>query len=159
MAMKPRGAGSRKEALDQLVSALGGYVAAVERVGGISKSVLHMHCDPDSKGCRLPLDVAHDLEAAAVAEGAAPAVSQWHLRALGFDVVPLRPMAGTSWTEDMGTAMREHGEAMAAMCQALADGTVTRDEAGRALVELAEAMNAAGALYGRLSAIVAEGQG
>lgn len=155
--MKRRDPGGLKRQIELLVARLGGLEeAAAASEGLVSKSHLHRAGDPDKPRVQLAVDVLLKLER----EAGEPVVTAWHLRELGWGLFPIEIEGGNgdALSRELAAACREAGEVAAVIVEAMADGRITRAEAGPALEEIDRCLNAFGRLRARVQALHEAGE-
>ncbi len=135
-AYKPRPAGSLKQAVTELIQAVGGLERAAT-LSRVSTTSLQKYADPDSER-QMPVDVVGALEAAA----GQPIVTTFLAAELGCAVESVGAGDAIDLGADMATAMREAADVMQAGADALADGVIEPHEAGRIVRETDQALQA-----------------
>jgi len=146
-----------KLATQELIKGIGGLEAGAGfcRVG---KSVLG---DAQNINCGdrwLPIDVVADLEPLAREREGWPHVTRWLCQQMGGTFVAL-PRGGVGREDLLGSVGRlakEHGDIATAICGALADGSVSAEEAATALVQVQEAQAVLAALAMQLTTIMGD---
>lgn len=135
-AYKPRGAGTLKQAVTELVEVLGGGARAAEFVR-VSATQMARYGDPAEADTHMPADIVHTLEAAA---GVQP-VTSWLAAESGFALLYAGPdgphdAAGHDIWQLTPDTLRQASEMIAKTIEAEADGTVTPAEAGQVVREI-----------------------
>lgn len=146
--IKPRPAGTLKDAQNRLADAVGGQVAAAD-LGGKSRTVMARYTDPAEPARHMPVDVVRRLERAA----GYPHVSAYLAREAGFGLMPFEVRGSDNLPQLLGHAARQHGDVMSVALEALEDLTVTSDEAGAIIREIDEALTSLQAVRARVQAI------
>jgi hypothetical protein len=132
-----------KRAFREIVRGCGGLEAA-ELNCRVGKSQLARYYDETLEEF-APLDVVADLEPLARGRAGWPHVTRHRARDLGFTLLDTPVVDNVTCDglhEALTSAMRESGEASVGVLQALADRTVTKDEAKANLAACMEAAEA-----------------
>ena len=141
---KPRPAGTLKDAVDRLIDEAGGLKRAAD-LAGKSTTVLARYSDPGEPTRQMPVDVARALER----ESEYPHVSAYLVREAGYAVLPMAA-PGDEVPALVAQSMRETSDVFIKATEALADLTITPDEAGELIQEIDEAMTQFQALRRKL---------
>lgn len=123
-----------KAATRALIRAFGGQEAA-EAATGKSQSQLSNYGAPNAPGF-APVDVVLALEAATHGAPGHPHVGRFLAREAGFALVALPPAgpAGVAWNAHVACLVKEIGELLAGLGEALASGNDVRAREARALL-------------------------
>ena len=139
----------------ELIRRAGGLALAASRCR-VSKSTLARYAstNPDDAECFVPIDVVTDLERYA---GAPLVTAELCLLAGGaFVAHPVMPPCRQDLLVQLAAQAREQSDLTTAICLAVADGVVSRDEAALALLEQEEVLRLGAAMRARLMLIVEE---
>lgn len=144
MAFRQERAGTLKDATARLIEAVGGLKSAAE-LSRVGVSQLHAYAAEDQPTTYMPVDIARALEAAS----GQPSITHCLAAAGGY----------TLHRQDNGdgaihTTIKEVGDVLSTLGQALADGQIDRDEASALIREIDEAMTQMTGLRLRLVPVV-----
>jgi len=143
--------GSLKHAEAKLIADVGGVVEAAHgcRLG---KSRLSDCANPHRDDDHLPVDVVRSLER----QSHRPVVTAHLAHAAGFLLVRIgrRDAAAADWQKHKDRLTKECCEAVAMAAEAVADGEITKREAGQLVKELDDALLATMALRRRLLDVI-----
>lgn len=141
----------------ELIRRVGGLAKAA-KLCRVSKSALARYgsTNPDDAECFVPIDVVKDLERHA---GAPIVTAELCLLAGGsFVAHPEMMPSRQDLLVQIAAQAKEQSDLTTAICLAVADGEVTRDEAALALLEQEEILRLGAAMRARLLLIVEEAE-
>lgn len=147
-AKKPRAAGTPKAAVALLVAQNGGPHEVAVRLDLKSPGIVYDWTDPARDN-----EISY-ARAAALSGPRATAAADYLAQRCGGVFVPLGQGDARGLPPLLAEAAREHGEAMAALLDALSDGRIDAREAARGIAQVNEAMQAWAALRGLLQGVV-----
>ena len=151
---KTRSPGTLKQATDRLIGICGGSTALAQIEGcRVSKQTLFAYSDGDGDDARqkyMPVDVVLFAERVC----GDPVLTRYLAAEQGHALIPIifeRDIERLSPTT--ARAAQVASEVFATMAPALASGAVTSADAGRAIMQIDEALKAFSALRGQLTAL------
>lgn len=133
--VKPRPAGTPKACLADLFAQAGGIQRVMVRLG-LGQSQVYAYADPQS-----PEEITF-ARVAALTDHASPAAAEYLAALAGGGFLPVQPPDAATIAALTEASLREHGQAMATIVGALADGAMTAPEAKAALPEIDDAVRA-----------------
>lgn len=136
---KPRPAGTLKDAANELIQACGGLRRSADNAR-VGTNTLFTYTDPgeDNAGRFMPIDIVRELERVA----GAPIVTRFLAAEAGFGLLDLSPATTfENWHLALKELLREQGEDVSALLDAMAGDDITPDEAGALVKELDETVN------------------
>ena len=151
---KPRSPGTLKQATDQLIGNCGGSTALSQLDGcRVSKQTLFAYSDGDGDDARhkyMPVDVVLFCEQIC----RDPVLTRYLAAEQGHTLIPIVFDCDVErLSPTTARAAQVASEVFATMATALASGVVTNGDAGKAIVEIDEALKAFATLRGHLAAI------
>ena len=155
---KPRPAATLKAATNDLVTAVGGQAAAADELGQTKGTVFRWTDDSEDNAHRsIPAQAIRTLERVAVADGAAPIVTQFLAAEAGFALVRLSPATlASDWNAELARLASEASDVIGGVAKALSNppvGRVLPAEAGALVVEIDQACAVFAALRQRVTAL------
>lgn len=144
--VKPRDHGSPKAAVAALFAECGGIKRVAVLLPGAKKSQLYGYTDPgDDAEIRY-------VQVAALTRPGCTAAAEYLAHLAGAVLLPIGDVDGPCVVQLSAAAARQHGEAIARVVEAMADGRMSAAEARGALPELDDALRALAQLRAMIAA-------